>query len=125
MRKLIVVLAALAALMFVPAGGAVILDSDGSASAGGMHWTWSASYDTALNDLTFDCHLTSLDTGQPVDPTPGMIATVSITQSNGLKRTLDCVPIMNLGPQFDPNVNLKVDTVGRWSGYYITTSFKP
>lgn len=115
----------LAALIFVPAASAEIMEAEGFASGGGMQWTWTASYDTQLNDLTFQCDLVSADTGQPVDPTPTMIATVTVIQANNQERSLDCRPIMNQGPQFDGNVNLKIASVGRWSGFFIRSSFRP
>lgn len=124
MRALLLVI--LAALVLVPTAGAVVVGAEGSSTAGGMRWSWSASYDTQSKDLTFECKLVNADDGvTPVAVTPTTVATVSITQANGQQRSLDCVPLMNLGPQLFANANLKVDTVGRWQGYYITTAFTP
>jgi hypothetical protein len=114
----------LVALALTPTALADLVQSEGASTAGGMRWTWFADYDTDTKDLSFNCVLVNADTGTPVAVTETMIARVNVTLANGQQRLLDCLPIMNLGVQTD-RTNLKVDTVGRWSGFYINTSFRP
>lgn len=125
MRSLFSLLAVTFALAAFPTAAlADTVSASGASTAGGYRWAFTADYDPATNTLNLDCSLVSSDTGQPVAPSPTIIATVSVTQANNQVRTLDCVPLMNLGLQTS-KVNLKIDTIGRWSGFYIQTSFRP
>lgn len=117
--------ALVAALALTPSAMANIVEAAGSSAGGGYNFSWSASYDTDTNTLLFECDMTDLNTGAPIAPKASTVATVSVIQANGQVRSLDCLPIVNLGLQTYDHTNLKVDTVGRWSGFYIDTVFTP
>lgn len=118
--------AAVAALAFVvaPSAGAEVLTAEAQSLASGVRFTWVASYDTATNNLNLTCTMVSADTGENVAPSASTVATITVVLANSQERTLDCVPIMNLGTQTD-KVNLKVSSSGRWSGFELHTLFRP
>lgn len=125
MRALLGSLVVVMALAVPAVAAADVVSAGGASTAGGMKWSWSADYDTATNTLTFQCDLVNADDGvTPVSPTATMVAEVDVTLANGQVRVLDCVPLMNLGPQVS-KVNLKVANAGRWSGFFVHTSFVP
>lgn len=124
MRRLIFLVVVLLAVAAPSVAAADIVNASGASTAGGVKWSFNADYDTATNTLDLTCNLVDSDTGQPVAARAGMEATVAVTQANNQVRTLDCAPLMNLGLQ-SSKLNLKVDTIGRWSGFYVSTRFTP
>lgn len=126
MRTALILAVIVAAFVLVPTALADTVFASGSSTAQGYKFSWSADYNTATNDLIFDCVQVSADTGQPLAAVAGELGGVTITLANGQQRTFDCFGqgLVNLGPQTQ-KVNLKVDTVGRWSGFTLHTWFSP